>query len=51
MGSQRGSRVAKKLEGTLFLKPVKVEPGPAAAGDACLILLYPPGPVSAHARR
>ena len=33
----------KPVEGTLFLKPVKVEPGPAAAGDACLILLYPPG--------
>ena len=34
----------KKHEGTLFLKPVKVESGPAAAGDACLILLHPPGP-------
>ena len=36
--------MANEHEGTLFLKPVKVEPGPAAAGDACLILLYPPGP-------
>ena len=44
MGSKRRSNVANKHDGTLFLKPVKVEPGPAAAGDACLILMYPPGP-------
>ena len=36
--------MANEHERTLFLKPVKVEPGPAAAGDACLILLHPPGP-------
>ena len=44
MDSRRGSSVANEHEGTLFLKPVKVEPGAAAAGDACLILLHPPGP-------
>ena len=36
--------MANEAEGTLFLKPVKVEPGPATVGDACLILLHPPGP-------
>ena len=35
--------MANEPEGTLFLKPVKVEPGPATVGDACLILLHPPG--------
>ena len=31
-------------EGTLVLTPVKVEAGAAGTCDACLILLYPPGP-------